>query len=149
MRVRLVETVVAFFALTLAGVVLTGSDSVTGPAGEFFVDLAISTVIGIVAGVVLAGSVLTACSSDPVPTAVTVGWDKARSAVQVTRGGAEPRKVRPVAASRRSAARAARPSRSVATASNRSSRAYGPGRAPVAGPSKAPASGSAPRSTSR
>ena len=47
----------AALALTLAGVVLTGSDSVTGPAGEFFVDLAISTVIGIVAGVVLAAAI--------------------------------------------------------------------------------------------
>jgi potassium/hydrogen antiporter len=47
----------AALALTLAGVVLTGSDSVTGPAGEFFVDLAISTLIGIVAGVVLAAAI--------------------------------------------------------------------------------------------
>jgi potassium/hydrogen antiporter len=47
----------AALALTLAGVVLTGSDSVTGPAGEFLVDLAISTVIGIVAGVVLAAAI--------------------------------------------------------------------------------------------
>jgi potassium/hydrogen antiporter len=41
----------------LAGVVLTGSDSVTGPAGEFLVDLGISTVIGIVAGVVLSAAI--------------------------------------------------------------------------------------------
>jgi cell volume regulation protein A len=47
----------AALALTLAGVVLTGSDSVTGPAGEFFLDLGISTVIGIVAGVVLAAAI--------------------------------------------------------------------------------------------
>jgi cell volume regulation protein A len=47
----------AALALTLAGVVLTGSDSVTGPAGEFVVDLAISTVIGIVSGVVLAAAI--------------------------------------------------------------------------------------------
>ena len=47
----------AALALTLAGVVLTGSNSVTGPAGEFLVDLGISTVIGIVAGVVLAASI--------------------------------------------------------------------------------------------
>ena len=47
----------AALALTLAGVVLTGSDSVTGPAGEFLVDLGISTVIGIVAGVVLAAAI--------------------------------------------------------------------------------------------
>ena len=37
--------------------VLTGSDSVSGPAGEFLVDLGISTVIGIVAGVVLAAAI--------------------------------------------------------------------------------------------
>jgi potassium/hydrogen antiporter len=47
----------AALALTLAGVVLTGSESVTGPAGEFLVDLGISTVIGIVAGVVLAAAI--------------------------------------------------------------------------------------------
>src|SRR4029450_1379261 len=46
----------AALALTFAGVVLTGSNSVTGPAGEFLVDLGISTVIGIVAGVVLAAA---------------------------------------------------------------------------------------------
>jgi potassium/hydrogen antiporter len=46
----------AALALTLAGVVLTGDESVTGPAGEFLVDLGISTVIGIVAGVVLAAA---------------------------------------------------------------------------------------------
>jgi cell volume regulation protein A len=47
----------AALALTLAGVVLTGSDSVSGPAGEFLVDLGVSTVIGIVAGVVLAAAI--------------------------------------------------------------------------------------------
>ena len=47
----------AALALTLAGVVLTGSNSVTGPATEFLVDLGISTVIGIVAGVVLAAAI--------------------------------------------------------------------------------------------
>jgi len=47
----------AALALTLAGVVLTGNNSVTGPAGEFLVDLGISTVIGIVAGVVLAAAI--------------------------------------------------------------------------------------------
>jgi potassium/hydrogen antiporter len=47
----------AALALTLAGVVLTGSDSVSAPAGEFMVDLGISTVIGIVAGVVLAAAI--------------------------------------------------------------------------------------------
>jgi potassium/hydrogen antiporter len=47
----------AALALTLAGVVLTGDDSVMGPAGEFLVDLGISTVIGIVAGVVLSAAI--------------------------------------------------------------------------------------------
>ena len=47
----------AALALTLAGVVLTGDNSVTAPATEFLVDLAISTVIGIVAGVVLAAAI--------------------------------------------------------------------------------------------
>jgi cell volume regulation protein A len=47
----------AALALTFAGVVLTGEDSVAGPAGEFMVDLGISTVIGIVAGVVLAAAI--------------------------------------------------------------------------------------------
>jgi potassium/hydrogen antiporter len=47
----------AALALTFAGVVLSGSNSVTGPAGDFLVDLGISTVIGIVAGVVLAAAI--------------------------------------------------------------------------------------------
>ena len=47
----------AALALTLAGVVLTGSDSISGPAGEFLVDLGISTVLGIVSGVVLAAAI--------------------------------------------------------------------------------------------
>jgi cell volume regulation protein A len=47
----------AALALTFAGVVLTGENSVAGPAGEFLVDLGISTVIGIVAGVVLAAAI--------------------------------------------------------------------------------------------
>jgi cell volume regulation protein A len=67
LRTKVAQTVIAesafndptgaALALTLAGVVLTGSDSVRGPAGEFLVDLAISTVIGIVAGVVLAAAI--------------------------------------------------------------------------------------------
>ncbi len=47
----------AALALTFAGVVQTGNNSVTGPAGEFLVDLGISTVIGIVAGVVLSAAI--------------------------------------------------------------------------------------------
>jgi potassium/hydrogen antiporter len=47
----------AALALTFAGVVLSGSHSVTGPAGDFLVDLGISTVIGVVAGIVLAAAI--------------------------------------------------------------------------------------------
>jgi cell volume regulation protein A len=47
----------AALTLTLAGVVLTGDNSISGPASEFLVDLAISTVIGIVSGVVLAAAI--------------------------------------------------------------------------------------------
>jgi cell volume regulation protein A len=47
----------AALTLTLAGVVLTGDNSISGPAGEFLVDLGISTVIGIVSGVVLAAAI--------------------------------------------------------------------------------------------
>jgi cell volume regulation protein A len=67
LRPKLAQTVIAesafndptgaALALTLAGVVLTGNSSVTGPAGDFLVDLGISTVIGIVAGVVLAAAI--------------------------------------------------------------------------------------------
>jgi cell volume regulation protein A len=44
----------AVLALALAGVLLSGDGSLAAPAGDFAVDLAISTVIGIVAGVFLA-----------------------------------------------------------------------------------------------
>jgi cell volume regulation protein A len=47
----------AVLALTLAGIVLTGDTSVADPVVEFVVDLAISTVIGIVAGVLLAAAI--------------------------------------------------------------------------------------------
>jgi potassium/hydrogen antiporter len=47
----------AALALTFAGVVLTGDNSVMGPAGEFLVDLGISSVIGIVAGVLLSAAI--------------------------------------------------------------------------------------------
>jgi potassium/hydrogen antiporter len=67
LKPRLAQTVIAesafndptgaALALIFAGVVLTGDNSVTGPAGEFLVDLGISTVIGIVAGVVLAAAI--------------------------------------------------------------------------------------------
>jgi potassium/hydrogen antiporter len=67
LRLRVAQTVIAesafndptgaALALTFAGVVLTGDNSIAGPAGEFLVDLGISTVIGIVAGVVLAAAI--------------------------------------------------------------------------------------------
>ena len=67
LRPKLAQTVIAesafndptgaALALTFAGVVLSGSSSVSGPAGDFLVDLGISTVIGIVAGVVLAAAI--------------------------------------------------------------------------------------------
>ena len=47
----------AALALTLAGIVLTGESSVTEPVTEFAVDLGISTVIGIVAGVLLSAAI--------------------------------------------------------------------------------------------
>ena len=47
----------AVLALTLAGVLLTGGGSIATPVSEFVVDLAISTVIGLVAGVLLAATI--------------------------------------------------------------------------------------------
>jgi cell volume regulation protein A len=47
----------AVLALTLAGVLVSGEGSLALPAREFVVDLAISTVIGILAGVVLAATI--------------------------------------------------------------------------------------------
>jgi len=47
----------AALALTFAGVLLTGDNSIAAPATEFLVDLAISTAIGIVAGIVLAAAI--------------------------------------------------------------------------------------------
>jgi cell volume regulation protein A len=44
----------AALALTLAGVLLTGESSLAEPVGEFAIDLGLSTVIGVVAGVLLA-----------------------------------------------------------------------------------------------
>jgi cell volume regulation protein A len=64
---RLAQTVIAesafndptgaVLALTMAGVVVTGHGSVSGPAVDFMVELAVSSVIGILAGVLLAASV--------------------------------------------------------------------------------------------
>jgi potassium/hydrogen antiporter len=66
-RAKVAQTVVAesafndptgaALALALAGVVLTGENSIGAPVSEFAVDLAVSTVIGIVAGVVLAAAI--------------------------------------------------------------------------------------------
>ena len=47
----------AVLALALAGVLLSGDASLAAPAEEFVVDLAISTVLGIVAGVMLAATI--------------------------------------------------------------------------------------------
>jgi cell volume regulation protein A len=47
----------AALALALAGVVLTGDASVAEPVGEFAADLAISTVIGLIAGLGLAAAI--------------------------------------------------------------------------------------------
>jgi potassium/hydrogen antiporter len=67
LRPKLTQTVVAesafndpvgaVLALTLAGVLLTGDDSIVAPVGEFAIDLGISTVIGILAGVLLAATI--------------------------------------------------------------------------------------------
>jgi cell volume regulation protein A len=47
----------AVLALALAGVLLSGDASLAAPAEEFVVDLAISTVLGIMAGVLLAATI--------------------------------------------------------------------------------------------
>jgi cell volume regulation protein A len=47
----------AALALTLAGIVLTGETSVAEPVTEFLIDLGISTVLGIVAGVLLSAAI--------------------------------------------------------------------------------------------
>lgn len=67
LRPKLAQTVVAesafndptgaVLALTLAGVIISGEGSIATPAQEFVVDLAISTVIGVVAGVLLAATI--------------------------------------------------------------------------------------------
>jgi potassium/hydrogen antiporter len=67
LRTKVAQTVVAesafndptgaVLALALAGVLLTGDDSIATPVVEFVVDLGISTVIGIVAGVLLAATI--------------------------------------------------------------------------------------------
>jgi cell volume regulation protein A len=67
LRPRLAQTVIAesafndptgaVLALTLAGVVVTGHGSVSGPALDFIVELVASSIIGILAGVLLAAAV--------------------------------------------------------------------------------------------
>jgi cell volume regulation protein A len=47
----------AALALVLAGVLLTGDDSLAEPAAEFAIDLGISTVIGVAAGVILSAAI--------------------------------------------------------------------------------------------
>jgi cell volume regulation protein A len=44
----------AILALAVAGALVSGDGSLSGPAGDFLAELAISTVVGVVAGVVLA-----------------------------------------------------------------------------------------------
>jgi cell volume regulation protein A len=67
LRPRLAQTVIAesafndptgaVLALTMAGVVVTGHGSVSGPALDFVVELVASSIIGILAGVLLAAAV--------------------------------------------------------------------------------------------
>jgi cell volume regulation protein A len=67
LRPKLTQTIVAesafndpigaALALALAGVVISGEASVAEPVGEFALDLAISTVIGVIAGVGLAAAI--------------------------------------------------------------------------------------------
>ena len=67
LRPKLAQTVVAesafndptgaVLALTLAGVLVSGEGSIATPVREFVVDLGISTVIGLVAGVLLAATI--------------------------------------------------------------------------------------------
>ena len=67
LRPKLAQTVVAesafndptgaVLALAFAGVLISGDSSITTPAGDFVGNLAISTVIGIVAGVLLAATI--------------------------------------------------------------------------------------------
>jgi cell volume regulation protein A len=67
LRPKIAQTVVAesafndptgaVLALSLAGVLLSGEGSIATPGREFVVDLAISTVIGILAGVLLAATI--------------------------------------------------------------------------------------------
>ena len=47
----------AALALTLAGVILSGDAGIAAPVAEFAIDLAISTVIGVIAGVLLAATI--------------------------------------------------------------------------------------------
>jgi potassium/hydrogen antiporter len=47
----------AVLALALAGVLLSGDDSLADPAAEFAIDLGVSTVIGVIAGVLLAAAI--------------------------------------------------------------------------------------------
>jgi len=51
------DPVGAVLALTLAGIVLTGDSSVAEPVTEFVIDLGISTVLGVVGGVLLAAAI--------------------------------------------------------------------------------------------
>jgi cell volume regulation protein A len=66
-RLRVVQTVIAesafndptgaVLALAVAGALLSGDGGIGGPAGEFLVELGVSTVVGIVAGVLLSATI--------------------------------------------------------------------------------------------
>ena len=66
-RIRLAQTVIAesafndptgaVLALAVAGALLSGDSGVGGPAGEFLVELGISSVVGILAGVLLSATI--------------------------------------------------------------------------------------------
>jgi cell volume regulation protein A len=71
----------AVLALTLAGVLLSGEGSLATPAREFVVDLGISTVIGVLAGVLLAATISShragiwrESSAAAVLTVITIGY---------------------------------------------------------------------------
>jgi potassium/hydrogen antiporter len=51
------DPVGAALALALAGVLLSGDGSLAEPVAEFAVDLGVSTVIGLIAGVLLAAAI--------------------------------------------------------------------------------------------
>jgi len=67
LRLKLAQTVIAesafndptgaVLALAIAGALLSGDDGLSGPAGEFMAELAVSTVVGVLAGVLLSATI--------------------------------------------------------------------------------------------